>query len=208
MRRFIIHVPLWGLLCATALNSQEVPRVAWDFGGGFSTPVGTTGRNLNTGWNIGGGVGYNFTPYLGVLGEAKYSQFGINAATLGSLGFPGGDVSMSSFTLNPIVHLNPKGPLDVYLIGGGGLYRRNQEFTAPSVQAVLGYNPFFGFYRYGVPVTEVLTSYSLNKPGVNIGAGLAVGVPRGKVFFESRYHRMLLGNSHTDIVDVTVGFRR
>ena len=39
----------------------------------------------------------------------------------------------------------PKGNVDVYVFGSGGLFRRYQEFTAPSVTVVTGFDPFFGF---------------------------------------------------------------
>lgn len=201
-------LPALSLLSLATLQAQEVPRLSWNIGGGFSTPVGATGRNLDNGWNAGGGVGVNFNQHFGVIGEAKYSMMGINSSVLRNLGFPGGDLSVASFTLNPIVHLTPRGHADVYLIGGGGLYHRTQEFTAPGVQQLSGFNPFFGFYSVGVPVTQVLTSYSVNKPGVNGGAGVAFGAYRGKIFAESRYHRIIVGSRHTDLVDVTLGFRR
>ena len=206
--RYGFTLPIAGVLLINALHAQEVPRISWNIGGGLSNPVGTTGKNLDRGWNVGAGVGLNFNSHLGIIGEAKYNMLGINSSTLTSLGFPGGDISMASFTLNPIVHLVPRGPVDVYLVGGGGLYRRNQEFTAPGSQSVVGYNPFFGFYSYDLPTTQILKSYSVNKPGVNAGAGVAFGTAHGKIFAESRYHRMLMGNFHTDVVDFTVGFRR
>ena len=206
--RYIITLPFAGVLLINALTAQEVPRLSWNIGGGFSSPIGTTGRNLDRGWNVGGGLGFNFNSHFGVIGEAKHNMLGINSSTLSSLGFPGGDITMTSFTLNPIVHLMPRGPVDLYLIGGGGIYRRNQEFTAPGSQSVVGFNPFFGFYSFNVPVTQVLTSYSVIKPGVNGGAGIAFGTAHGKIFAESRYHRMLMRNSHTDVIDFTVGFRR
>ena len=206
--RLFTTLPVMGFLLIHTAVAQEFPRVSWNVGGGMSTPVGTTGRNLDHGWNIGAGVGYNFTSVFGVIGEAKYSMLGISPSTLRGLGFPGGDVSTTSFTLNPIIHLTAQKPVDVYLIGGAGLYRRNQEFTAPGIQPVVGYNPFFGFYSVNVPVTNILTSYSVNKPGVNGGAGLAFGTKHGKIFAESRYHRVMMRNTHTDILDVTFGFRR
>ena len=42
---------------------------------------------------------------------------GINSATLNNLGFPCGDVRVLSATLDPIVHLNPNGYVDLYVIG-------------------------------------------------------------------------------------------
>jgi hypothetical protein len=78
------------------------------------------------------------------------------------------------------------------------------------VGAVTGFNPFFGFYETAVPTTEVLSSYSVNKPGVDIGAGVGLGGFHGaKLFAEARYHRIFMGNSdrHVDYVPVTFGIR-
>ena len=136
------------------------------------------------------------------------TQTDINAATLNNLGFPGGDVNVWSATLNPIIHTNPRGPVDLYFIGGGGLYHWRQEFTAPTVQVFNGFDPFFGFYQVAVPANQVLTSYSVNKPGVNGGIGLSFGTKwHAKFYAEARYHRIIFGNTHADMLPVTFGIR-
>jgi opacity protein-like surface antigen len=197
-----------GLTQLSLVNGQEMHRFSFDVDGGFTQPVGNTGRHLNEGWNIGGGVGYNFNSYLGAMVQLDYNSFGINGTTLTNIGVPGGDVHIFSATLDPIVHLNPQGHLDVYLIGGGGLYHRTQEFTQPSVATVTGFDPFFGFFQAAVPATSILASYSVNKPGANIGAGVALGTKwHGKFFAEARYHHIFLGNGHTDYIPVSLGFR-
>jgi len=198
-----------GLLMVGALSAQETPPVSFNVGGGFVQGLGGSGRRLDTGWNFNGGVGFNFNPYVGVMGQFDYNQMDINGTTLNALGFPGGDVNMWSVTLNPIVHTNPRGPVDVYFIGGGGLYHRRQEFTQPTTSIFTGFDPFFGFYPVAVPTTQVLTSYSVNKPGVNGGVGLAFGTKwHVKFYAEARYHRMFLGGDrHTDYLPVTFGLR-
>jgi len=151
----------------------------------------------------------NFHPNIGAMVQFNFNDLGINSDTLNNLGFPDGTVRMWSLTLDPIVHLSPKMPVDVYLIGGGGLYHRTQEFTAPTLATVTGFDPFFGFFNYAVPANQILTSYTVNKPGVNGGAGISFGNRwHGKFYAEARYHRMFLGNDrHTDLVPVTFGFR-
>ena len=199
-----------GLLMTGTLCAQETSRFSFNAGAGFTQPVGNTGRRLDTGWNIQGGAGYNFSPYVGAMLQLDYNSFGINSRTLNNIGFPGGDVRVFSATLNPIVHVAPKSRADVYFIGGGGLYHRNQEFTAPSVTTLTGFDPFFGaFFPVNVPTTQILSSYSVNKPGVNGGMGIAFGSKwHGKFFAEARYHRIFMGNDrHTDYVPVTFGFR-
>ncbi len=208
MKRLVLS-SCFGLLLGGVLSAQEVSHFAFDLGAGFTQPVGNTGRHLDTGWNIKGGVGYNFSPYVGALLQLDYNHFGINGATLSNIGVPDGNLHIFSATVDPIVHLTPKRHADAYIIGGGGLYHRTQEFTQPSTAIVPGFDPFFGFVPVAVPVTNILASYSVNKPGVNIGMGFAVGSKwKGKFYAEARYHRIFMGNNqHTDYVPVSFGYR-
>jgi hypothetical protein len=192
----------------TLMAQQEFSRFSFNVGGGFTEPVGSTGRHLDMGWNVDTGAGFNFTSHVGAMVQFNYNSFGINSATLNNLGFPDGTVRFWSVTLDPIVHLNPKGPVDFYLVGGGGLYHRTQEFTAPTVAVVTGFDPFFGFFPVAVAANQVLASYSVNKPGVNGGAGFSFGGKRkAKFYAEARYHRMFINDRHTDVVPVTFGIR-
>jgi Outer membrane protein beta-barrel domain len=207
--RFLILTTGVGLALAGLANAQEVQRFSFGVGAGFTEAVGNTGRNLDTGWNVGGGAGINFSRYVGAMIDVNYNRFGINSGTLNALGFPGGDVGIFSATLDPIVHLTPNKHFDVYLIGGGGMYRQNQEFTAPTISTVTGFNPFFGFFAANVPATQILASNSVVKPGVDGGVGIAFGTKwHGKFFAEARYNRIFMNNDqHTDFVPVTFGFR-
>jgi hypothetical protein len=208
MRGFATTASLF-LVITTVVSAQEYSRFTFSGGGGFTQAVGNTGRQLDTGWNIQGGAGVNFSKYLGAMLQLDYNRFGVNTFTLNSLGFPGGDLSVFSATIDPIVHVTPGHSMDVYLIYGGGMYRRNQEFTAPSFATVQAFNPFFGFYVANVPSNIVLAQYSVVKPGVNGGAGIAFGNKwGGKFFAEARYHRIFMGAyGHTDYIPVTFGFR-
>ncbi|HVW83566.1 MAG TPA: outer membrane beta-barrel protein [Bryobacteraceae bacterium] len=197
-----------GLLFIAGSFAQEGQRFTFDVGGGFTNPVGNTGRHVDEGWNIQGGFGYNFTSWLGAKIDLGYNSFGINSATLNNFGVPGGSVQVFSATLDPVVHLNPKGHVDVYVTGGGGLFHRYQNFTQPTTSVFTTFDPFFGFYPVAVPTNQVLASYSSNKPGIDVGAGIAIGTRfHGKIFAEAKYDRIYNGNYHTDYVPVTFGFR-
>jgi hypothetical protein len=92
--------------------------------------------------------------------------------------------------------------------GGGGLLHRFQEFTAPTVVTTTAFIPFFGFTPLSFGASQVLASYSVNKPGYDVGAGIEFGtIKHGKLFAEARYDHMFLNNGHTDFVPVTLGFR-
>jgi len=45
----------------TPLPAQGRHLLIVDLGAGFTQPVGNTGRHLEIGWNIRGGVGVNFS---------------------------------------------------------------------------------------------------------------------------------------------------
>lgn len=196
------------LVALGAASAQETSHIAFNVGAGFTTPVGNTGRNLDMGWNVGGGFGWNFNSRVGALIDLNFNQMGINSGTLNNIGVPGGNMHIFAATLDPIVHLTPKSRVDVYLTGGGGLYHETTDLTAPTVAAVTGFNPFFGFYTVGVPTNEILSSYTINKPGIDAGLGIAFGSKwHGKFFAEAKYNRIFTGNFHTDYVPVTFGFR-
>jgi outer membrane protein with beta-barrel domain len=209
MKNFVLASGVCFLLVSTLHAQQETQRFSFDLGGGFTQPVGNTGRQLDEGWNLTGGFGYNFSQYFGTMIDLGYNSFGISTSTLNNLGFPGSGVHIFSATLDPVVHLTPRSHFDLYVTGGGGLYRQQQDFTQPSLATVTGFNPFFGFYPVTVPTTEVLSSYSVIKPGVDIGAGIGLGTKwHGKFFAEARYDRIFItANRHTDYIPVSFGFR-
>src|SRR5690242_4041083 len=189
---------LYTIACAAALlavrpaAAQNTNKFNFNIGAGFTEPVKYSDSRLDTGFNITAGAGYNFVPHLGVVGEFGFNHLGLSSAALSAAGVPGGSTRIYSLTLNPIVHFNPRGRMDAYIIGGGGFYRRTVELTAPTVATVTAFDPFFGvFYPAAVPANTVLGSFTQNKGGLNVSAGFTVqlkGDSNAKFYAESRYH--------------------
>jgi hypothetical protein len=193
--RSIALVSCLGIFIAGAVNAQEVPPFSFAIGGGYTNSLGSSGRYLDNGWNVQAGGGYNFNSYLGAMLDFNFSSMGVASTTLRNLGAPGGNVDIASFTIDPIVHLHRKGPVDFYLIGGGGLYHRYDDLSAPSA----GFAGPFG--------ETILASYSVNKPGFNGGAGITLGTKwHAKFYVEARYTRMLT-SVPTDYIPITAGIR-
>jgi hypothetical protein len=63
------------VLLAGTLSAQEVQRFSFNVGGGFTEPVGNTGRHLDTGWNVNTGAGYNFSSYVGAMVQFNYNSW-------------------------------------------------------------------------------------------------------------------------------------
>jgi len=201
----IRFVSVFGILAAGILQAQEVPPFTFNVGAGFVEPQRSFGRFTDVGWNVGGGAGFNFNPWLSALLDVNYNQMGINSNTLFNLGAPGGTVGIWSFTVDPVVHLTRKSRFDVYVTGGGGIYRRQDTLTTPAG----GFSPFgFGYGYYGGFGNAVLASYSVNKPGWDAGAGINLGSKwRMKFYAEARYNRVYTNNGLTDYIPVTFGVK-
>lgn len=191
-----------------AAQEAEQHRFTANIGGGFVTPVYGTGTRLNNGWNFTAGAGVNIVPHLSLVGEFMFNSMNINSATLQSLQFPGGDTRIWAVTASPVIHLTSHSPVDVYLIGGPGVYHRNVEFTQPTIATFTAFDPFFGvFFPVAVPANQVLLSYATTKLGVNGGAGVGFGKWKGVKFYaEARYHQIYT-NRTTSFIPVTFGFR-
>lgn len=206
--RNTLLVSCLGILAAGALQAQEFPPLTYSIGAGFSQPVGDAGRNLNTRWNMEAGAGYNFLPYLGTMLDFNFNSFGVNGTTLSNLNVPDGSVHVWSFTLDPVLRFKPKGRVAPYIIGGGGIYHRDDQFAQPSG----GYVPVtapVGYFSDSMMGDQVLGYHSVNKPGVDIGAGIDFDTgKRIKIYAEARYNRMFIsGGGETDFVPVMFGVR-
>lgn len=193
-------IAIAGFIVAGSALAQEVPPFSFNVGAGFVEPQRSFGRYTDAGWNVQGGAGFNFNPWLSAMLNANFNNMGINRSTLDIFGAPGGTVQIWSFTVDPVVHLTAHRRFDVYVTGGGGIYRREDQLTTP----VGGFDPFFGPY-FG---NQVLASYSVNKPGWDLGAGINLGSKwRAKFYAEARYNRMFTNNGITDYIPVTFGIR-
>jgi hypothetical protein len=109
---------------------------------------------------------------------------GINHAALLRQGAQHGTQRYWAVTLDPIVHINERGPADFYLT----------KFRVPAGPAS----------QYDLIRTE-----NLYRAGVNGGAGFAfnLGDPRLKIFIEARYHHIFTPGSGASLIPVTVGVR-
>jgi opacity protein-like surface antigen len=214
--KILIPASCCAFVLAGALSAQTVSlldRFAFNVGGGIDETLMSTHKNLAGGWNVQAGLGYNFTPHLGIMFETEYDRLRITDTALNTLGtpqaFPGGKVRSESVTLNPTWHFHPRGSWDVYVMGGGGAYQRLQQLSAPIVATATGTNAFFGFNTPGYPASGINLDYTVNKPGVDVAAGISWKVKWNfKAYAEVRYNHVFMGSlGHMDYVPVSIGVR-
>jgi len=198
-----------GIFLAGMLGAQEFSKLTFNVGAGFSTPVGATAENVNTGWNVRAGGGMNFNSRFGVMIDGGFDVMGVSSGDLNYLGYGKGNLSVFSLTLDPIVHLTPKGPVDIYITGGGGYFHQTLDFKNGQPYASTVTLPFFPYLPTNPMGNSFYGNVSDNKPGIDAGAGIEFGHKwGGKFFAEARYDRIFTGTYHTDYIPVTFGFRR
>jgi hypothetical protein len=214
-------------------NHNPWNHLAIEAGGGFTAPVGNDvsggkGEGLSGydtwGYNITAGVGWNFTKRLGLLAEYQFNWNKIPGATLATLGAPGGNVNTYSFTLDPIFYLPVTKRTGAYVTGGGGLYRKVTNYTAPE----LGYGGYggYGYGGYGCYYgcfggyyNQTIYHFSSNQGGVNAGVGYYWKLgedTNAKLYAEARYEwidsprpsvKQPLSEGTEELIPVTLGVR-
>ena len=191
-------------------GAAQTSRLSFAAGGGFTEPMRYSNGPLKVGFNLTGSVGVKPSKHSALAAEFGYNNMGINRSTLNNLSVPNGSVRMYSVTVQPTVHFNPEGRVDVYSTVGGGYCRRTIEFTEPTTAIVNAFNPFFGFFPVEIPAQSVLGSSTQNKGGINGGVGIGIRVSNDsamRVFAETRYHHVFTSGRDTNYMPVTFGLR-
>jgi hypothetical protein len=131
--------------------------------------------------------------------DAIFSDSGITDTALARAGARRGSQRYWAVTVDPIFHVNERGPVDFYLTGGGGVYSQKTQYRASS--GLVGQDSG----RY-----DLISSRTLYKPGVDGGAGFSFRLDHRssiKVFAEARYHHMFTRGPGASFIPVTLGIR-
>ena len=172
--------------------------------------VGGLSDRLDNGWNFSAGAGYNFTSHFSGGIQFTYNGLGVSKKVLMEAAVPNGNAHIWSLTAEPRIRFAPQRRVDPYIVGGAGFYRRVVQFTRPTTQQVLIFDPFFGvFFNTVVPVDEMIGTIAHNGIGGNGGGGFDVGIGSSgvKIFAEARYQYADTGRIPTRMVPVTFGIR-
>jgi hypothetical protein len=194
MQRLLLFLIVAGLPASAHWRhfGYNSARLTGFFGAGISTPTNPVATRLDEGWNLAGGIGVA-RGSVGVMFDAMFTDFGFTHDALLRAGARKGSQKYWALTVDPIFHVNERGPVDFYVTGGGGLYSQITEYRALSG----------GGY-------DLISSRTLYRPGVDGGAGFAFSLGYRnniKIFAEARYHRMFTRGSGASLIPVTVGVR-
>jgi hypothetical protein len=167
-------------------------NVAVEFGGGFNAPHPDSTPYITWGGQFDAGVGYHIGQVLTLFAKYQFIDDKLPGNLIAETGADGGNAHIWSLTLEPVVSLFPKSTNDIYLVGGGGFYRKVTNFTDPVL------TEYCDYYYCSIGTTnQVVGHFSSNQGGWNIGAGYQhrlggkFSESRMKIYMEARYLKVL-----------------
>jgi hypothetical protein len=186
-------------------SSDWMKHLTWEAGAGFTQPLASAGGTATTAWQITVGGGYNFVPKFGILAEYSFNRFGLTQQVIDEAGTDSGNTHLWSTTLEPIFRYKNSGKLGGYIIGGGGFYRALTSFT----------NNTYGiyctpFYCYPVSGSYVVSHFSSNQGGANLGFGFTFKTDpsnRFAIYTEARYLWLDTPGHYSQFIPVSFGAR-
>lgn len=205
-----ILAPMLLMLFASQASAQSEHPVSFNVGGGYTPILGKAENRLQNGWNMTGGVAYNFHSPFSIGAQFLWNGLGVSRTLLNVAGAPNGDANVWAITAEPRVRLPIGTTINPYIVGGVGYYRRTVHFTQPTLEQVAFFDPIFGVLFPGVVNTlRVLNTSRQSGIGGNLGAGFQIGLGKGGVslFTEARYHYANTGALPTRLIPVTIGLR-
>lgn len=210
----LFSVGLTSILCfgvaPLCLAEEEEHHFSASVGGGFTGITGSDAGKLDHGGNVQAGAGYFLNRYFGITGNFMFNALGITRAELDRLNQPDGNARVYSLTADPTIRLRLNDLANVYVLVGGGYFRRTTQFTQPTLAQTVTFDPWFGLFGSAlILVNQVLGTFTSNSGAFDVGGGINIRPAKSGpyLYVEARYFRGFTSNSDTSVVPISFGIR-
>jgi len=216
-KRILISFGLLNAVLTITLQAQDVPKLAFNIGGGISTPLNPTAQFAGTSGNFATGAGYNLDKHNSLGAEFMWNGLPTNLSVLHPINAPFGSVNLYTLTGTYRYHVDSisGSPFGLYVIGGGGWYYRyasvDKNYIIPGGTVC---DPYYDWWGYtcgpsNLLYTQTIAYKGTNAGGVNAGAGFTIRFSDSgwKFYVESRYHYAWSPRIPTTLIPVTFGIR-
>ena len=198
-----------GLICHASAQRYNL-----NLGAGPGFPISTTSDFANISYNLVAGGGPNLSSHVKMDAEFMFHGVPMQQKVIDQVGLSNVKGRLYSLTGNLILGTSIGGSKSVYLIGGGGWYRRTLEGKQKMFEAGTKCAPVWAWWNVecidGVFATDVTVGSRISSaPGFNIGGGLCfrLGDSATNLYTEVRYHRAFTANISTTVLPLTFGVR-
>ena len=191
---FSAALVLGGIAVATPAAAQyKTVSVHLDAAGSF--PMSDSRDSFKDGWGLGGGLTWHVNERFGLELDYSYNRHGLKGDIFQVTALDGSH-SMQNIDVNAVFYPSGSDNSSLYVLGGGGAYRRNVEITRfEGYAGGIVCNPWWYIcYPTSVPVESILGSRSAWDAGVDMGLGYQFAMGgESKFFVEARYHHIFGG---------------
>ena len=215
-KKIMISVGLLAPICVPAVQAEDFSKLAFNIGGGVSTPLSPTSNYAGISGNFDVGAGYNIDKKNAILGEFSWNGLPPDVRLVHPVNSPFGSVNQYALTANYRHQWSRLGGsrFGVYLIGGGGWYYRhasvNKNFVVESGTVCVPAFTWWGFActNGGFVDTVQIAAKGTSMGGINAGGGFTIRLSDSgwKFYVESRYN-YAWSRIPSTFIPVTFGFR-
>jgi opacity protein-like surface antigen len=181
------------------------------FAGGYTSVIGDASNVVENGWNLNGGATYWPEAWpVGLDLELGYNDLGFtNQALQGLESVDSTTFTAWSMTTDVMWGPKPGGTVNVYMMGGVGVYRVNAQLGQTTWLPGWVCDPWYYWCYPGlVPGTEIFYDETQTKFGYNFGAGITFQVGLGsQIYVEAKWHRVETDPESLDYIPIVVGYR-
>jgi opacity protein-like surface antigen len=186
----------------------------FNFGLGPGFPLEKTSDVATTSYNLVVGGGPNLGPHVKANAEFMFQGLPLSQGIVSQIGVSNVKGRLYSLTGNVIAGFSVGDNKTVYIIAGGGWYRRTLKAQQTVLKAGEVCAPVWLWWNVecvnGIfPTDETVGSRSASAGGFNLGGGLAfrLGDSAAHLFTEVRYHRAFTRNIEIVVLPLTFGVR-
>ena len=177
-----------GLAAGSASPTKDLQDLGYDSGLSISVPIGWHNPAALFGWRLM--FGYN------QFNGASFTTAGANPLVLSN---PDPKVYSAELNLNARLPFNERKTSSVYLTGGGGVYMFRNFGQGSALGAYLGNDV--------LDPNDSNNESTINKWGINGGAGLEFGIGTSSLFLETRLVNVFAGRDDEPNFDSAFGER-
>src|SRR5262249_8648440 len=209
------------LACLAFLSAQDYDygdqcTINSNVGLVLNEALNTTAQVASTGWGATAGAGYNFNKRNALIGEFMWNRIYPASRSLQPFQSSNLDGTSDIYMVTGNYRFELRGKLfGAYLIGGGGLYIRHTNLSAPITSTSgTACTPSWLWWGFTCTSGTVDTGQTLTRstsivPGGNVGGGITfrAGPAPYRLYVEARYHYASTNGISTQFVAIAFGGR-
>lgn len=208
-KRYLVAV-----LCTVFTLPALAQRFNLNFGAGPGFPLSRTSDFANISYHLVAGAGANLHSHVKMNAEFMFHGLPVQQSISDQLGVSNVKGRLYSLTGNLILGTSIGRGKNVYVIGGGGWYRRTLEAKQTVLKAGEICEPAWAWWGIecvnGIFPTDVTVgSRTSSAGGFNVGGGFTfpLGESGAHIYTEVRYHQAFTRSVDTIVLPLTFGIR-